>query len=73
MLEAMNELGIRSEHECFDIGHVGSLAALIDMDVLRAPLHVDCVMGVTGGIPATARNLAAMVAQAREILGMVRS
>jgi uncharacterized protein (DUF849 family) len=31
------------------------------MGVLRAPLHVDCVMGVTGGIPATARNLAAMV------------
>jgi uncharacterized protein (DUF849 family) len=61
LLEAMNELGIRPEHECFDVGHVGSLAPLIDMGVLRAPLHVDCVMGVTGGIPATARNLAAMV------------
>lgn len=61
LLEAMNELGIRPEHECFDIGHVGSLAPLIDMGVLRPPLHVDCVMGVTGGIPATARNLAAMV------------
>jgi len=61
LLEAMNELGIRPEHECFDIGHVGSLVPLIDMGVLRAPLHVDCVMGVTGGIPATARNLAAMV------------
>jgi 3-keto-5-aminohexanoate cleavage enzyme len=61
LLEAMNALGIRPEHECFDVGHVGSLAPLIDMGVLRAPLHVDCVMGVTGGIPATARNLAAMV------------
>jgi 3-keto-5-aminohexanoate cleavage enzyme len=61
LLEAMNELGIRPEHECFDVGHVGSLAPLIDMGVLRAPLHVDCVMGVTGGIPPTARNLAAMV------------
>jgi 3-keto-5-aminohexanoate cleavage enzyme len=61
LLESMNELGIRPEHECFDIGHVGSLVPLIDMGVLRAPLHVDCVMGVTGGIPATARNLAAMV------------
>jgi 3-keto-5-aminohexanoate cleavage enzyme len=61
LLEAMNELGIRPEHECFDVGHVGSLAPLIDIGVLRAPLHVDCVMGVTGGIPATARNLAAMV------------
>jgi 3-keto-5-aminohexanoate cleavage enzyme len=61
LLEAMNELGIKPEHECFDIGHVGSLEPLIDMGVLKTPLHVDCVMGVTGGIPPTARNLAAMV------------
>ena len=31
------------------------------MGILKTPLHVDCVMGVTGGIPPTARNLAAMV------------
>ncbi len=61
LLEAMNELGIKPEHECFDVGHVGSLAPLIDMGVLEPPLHVDCVMGVVGGIPATARNLAVMV------------
>ena len=30
------------------------------MGVLHPPLHVDFVMGVTGGIPPTARNLAAM-------------
>jgi uncharacterized protein (DUF849 family) len=61
LLEAMSELSIKPEHECFDIGHVGSLAPLVDMGLLGAPLHVDCIMGVVGGIPATARNLAAMV------------
>jgi len=61
LLEAMNQLGIKPEHECFDVGHVGSLAPLIHMGVLRTPLHVDCVMGVVGGIPPSARNLAAMV------------
>jgi uncharacterized protein (DUF849 family) len=61
LLEAMNELDIKPEHECFDIGHVASLEPLIDMGVLRTPLHVDCVMGVVGGIPPSARNLAAMV------------
>ena len=61
LLQEMNELGIKPEHECFDVGHVGSLAPLIDMGVLRTPLHVDCVMGVLGGIPPTARNLATMV------------
>lgn len=61
LLEAMNELNIKPEHECFDVGHVGSLAPLIDMGVLHPPLHVDCIMGVVGGIPPSARNLAAMV------------
>ncbi len=60
LLGAMRELNIKPEHECFDVGHVGSLWPLIDMGVLDTPLHVDFVMGVTGGIPPTARNLAAM-------------
>jgi 3-keto-5-aminohexanoate cleavage enzyme len=60
LLEAMRRLGIKPEHECFDLGHVGSLAPLVDMGLLEAPLHADFVMGVVGGVPATARNLAAM-------------
>jgi 3-keto-5-aminohexanoate cleavage enzyme len=60
LLEAMDRLGIKPEHECFDVGHVGSLAPLLDMGLLRAPLHADFVMGVLGGIPGSARNLAAM-------------
>jgi 3-keto-5-aminohexanoate cleavage enzyme len=60
LLQAMNELAIRPEHECFDVGHIGSLEPLLDMGVLHPPLHVSCVMGVTGGIPPTARNLALM-------------
>jgi uncharacterized protein (DUF849 family) len=60
LLEAMRRLGIKPEHECFDLGHVGSLAPLVDMGLLDAPLHADFVMGVVGGVPATALNLAAM-------------
>ena len=60
LLKAMRDLGIKPEHECFDLGHVGSLWPLIDMGVLAPPLHVDFVMGVTGGVPPTARNLAVM-------------
>jgi len=59
-LKAMEELGIKPEHECFDLGHVGSLPVLVDMGVLKEPLHVSCVMGIVGGVPPTARNLAAM-------------
>jgi 3-keto-5-aminohexanoate cleavage enzyme len=60
LLEAMRALAIKPEHECFDLGHVGALHPLLDMGVLEPPLHANFVMGVVGGVPATARNLAAM-------------
>ncbi|MBV9839421.1 MAG: 3-keto-5-aminohexanoate cleavage protein [Solirubrobacterales bacterium] len=60
LLGAMRRLGIKPEHECFDLGQVGSLEPLLDMGLLEPPLHADFVMGVVGGAPATARNLAAM-------------
>jgi 3-keto-5-aminohexanoate cleavage enzyme len=60
LLVAMRRLNIKPEHECFDLGHVGSLAPLVDMELLEAPLHADFVMGVVGGVPASALNLAAM-------------
>ncbi len=60
LLQAMNEIGIKPEHECFDLGHVGSLAPLIDMGILATPVHVSCVLGVLGGAPPTPGNLRAM-------------
>ena len=63
LLGAMVELGIRPEHECFDAGHVANLDPLLDMGLLGPPLQVSCVMGVTGGIRPTARNLALMADQ----------
>jgi 3-keto-5-aminohexanoate cleavage enzyme len=62
-LEAMNVLGIRPEHECFDAGHVANLDPLLDMGLLQEPLQVSCVMGVNGGIRPTPRNLAFMSEQ----------
>jgi 3-keto-5-aminohexanoate cleavage enzyme len=62
-LGAMNEYGIRPEHECFDSGHLANLDPLLDMGLLSEPLQIDCVMGVTGGIRPTPRNLAHMADQ----------
>jgi 3-keto-5-aminohexanoate cleavage enzyme len=59
-VKAMNELGIRPEHECFDSGHIANLDPLIDMGLLDEPLQISCVMGVTGGIRPNAKNLAHM-------------
>jgi 3-keto-5-aminohexanoate cleavage enzyme len=62
-LTAMNELGIRPEHECFDSGHVANLDPLIDMGLLSEPLQIEAVMGVTGGIRPTPKNLLHMAEQ----------
>ena len=67
LLEAMNECGIRPEHECFDSGHLANLDPLLDMGALQPPLQVSCVMGVTGGIRPTARNLAHMAEQVPDV------
>jgi uncharacterized protein (DUF849 family) len=63
LVEAMNEHGIKPEHECFDSGHLANLDPLLDMGLLTAPLQISCVMGVTGGIRPTARNLAHMAGE----------
>lgn len=67
LVRAMNELGIKPEHECFDSGHVANLDPLLDMGLLSAPLQVSCVMGVTGGIRPTAKNLAHMSEQIPDV------
>jgi uncharacterized protein (DUF849 family) len=71
LLEAMRRLQIKPEHECFDLGHVGSLEPLVDMGLLEAPLHADFVMGVVGGVPATALNLAAMARNMPDRVGSI--
>jgi uncharacterized protein (DUF849 family) len=59
-LTAMKEIGIKPEHECFDSGHVANLDPLVDMGLLEPPLRISLVMGVTGGIRPTPRNVTLM-------------
>jgi uncharacterized protein (DUF849 family) len=59
-LTAMKELGIKPEHECFDAGHVANLDPLVDLGLLEPPLQISLVMGVTGGIRPTPRNVTLM-------------
>ncbi len=62
-LTEMRELGIKPEHECFDAGHVANLDPLIDMGLVGAPHQISLVMGVTGGIRPTTRNISLMSEQ----------
>lgn len=56
-LDVMNKNGIKPECECFDLGHLESIFPLMDMGLLNN-FQVSLIMGVVGGMAATARNLA---------------
>ena len=60
LLERMNEAGVKPECECFDVGHVESVAPLVDLGVITPPIQFSLIHGVLGGIQATARNLSHM-------------
>jgi uncharacterized protein (DUF849 family) len=54
---AIADAGAKPELECFDTGHVASAEVLVDLGLLKPPHHYSFIMGVLGGIPATARHL----------------
>jgi 3-keto-5-aminohexanoate cleavage enzyme len=66
----LRDAKIVPEYEIFDIGHVASLARLLDRHGLPfgGHVHVDFVMGVPGGMAGTAETLIAAVQQVRALL-----
>lgn len=55
--KAFKEAGAKAEMECFDTGHLHSYEVLEDLGLLEKPYHFSFIMGVLGGIPATAKHL----------------
>jgi len=55
-LQTMKDNGVQPECECFDVGHLETVYPLIDMGLLER-FQVSCILGVVGGIQATAQNL----------------
>jgi 3-keto-5-aminohexanoate cleavage enzyme len=53
--------GLVPECDVFDMGHLESALRLVHQGVLQTPLHVLLVMGIAGGISASAPNLVRMV------------
>jgi 3-keto-5-aminohexanoate cleavage enzyme len=56
--KAMKENGAKPEMECFDTGHAHSHIVLEDLGLIEKPYHFSFIMGVLGGIAASARHLA---------------
>jgi len=62
-LKNMMDSGVKPELECFDTGHCWNIRPFLDMGLIQTPLQFSFILGVLGGIPATAKNLANMVEQ----------
>jgi uncharacterized protein (DUF849 family) len=70
---ALRELGekggTRFEYECYDIGHLYTLAHFADRGLAKPPFLIQGVFGILGGIGADHANLTHMVAIADKLFG----
>ena len=68
-LRTLGATGTRFEFECYDIGHLYSLAHFVDKGLVTAPLLIQGVFGILGGIGADHENLEHMVRVADKLFG----
>ncbi|UJA20825.1 3-keto-5-aminohexanoate cleavage protein [Thermoleophilia bacterium SCSIO 60948] len=54
-------MGIGLEVECFDVGHVMSAVRWLEQGIVPAPMRINLVFGVPGGIDASPEALDAML------------
>ena len=59
----------RFEFECYDVGHLYSLAHLLERGLVRPPLFVQMIFGILGGSGADPENLLHMRRIAQSLFG----
>lgn len=63
------ERGARFEFECYDVSHLYMLRHFVDRGLVKAPLYIQFVFGVLGGIGADHENLSHMKMIADKLFG----
>jgi uncharacterized protein (DUF849 family) len=61
--------GTRFEFECYDIGHLYTLAHFVDRGLVKPPLFVQSIFGILGGIGADPENVLHMKRIADKLFG----
>ena len=61
--------GTRFEFECYDVGHLYTLAHFVDQGLLKPPFFIQCIFGILGGIGADPDNLTHMKNIADRLFG----
>ncbi len=67
--ELGQERGARFEFECYDLSHLYMLKHFVDRGLVRAPLFIQFVFGVLGGMGADPENLTHMIRIADKLFG----
>jgi len=61
--------GVRFEFECYDVGHLYTLAHFLDRKLVKPPLFVQTIFGILGGIGAEPQNVLTMRETAERLFG----
>jgi len=61
--------GVRFEHECYDVGHLYTLAHFLDRGLVKPPIFVQTIFGILGGIGPDPENLLHMKRTADHLFG----
>ena len=69
ILRQLGQAGTKFEFECYDIGHLYSLAYFAERGLARPPFFIQGVFGILGGIGADHENLTHMVSVADKLFG----
>ena len=69
ILRIGNENGTRFEFECYDISHLYNLAHFVDRGLAKAPLFIQSVFGLLGGIGSHPEDLMHMKRTADRLFG----
>lgn len=69
ILATCAESGTRFEIECYDIGHLYTLAHFVDRGLIRPPFFVQSVFGILGGIGSHPDDVAHMKRTADRLFG----
>jgi uncharacterized protein (DUF849 family) len=69
ILRSCGDSGTRFEIECYDVGHLYTAAHFLDRGLLKAPLFIQSVFGIRGGIGVHYTDVAMMRATADRLFG----
>lgn len=60
---------VKFEHECYDVGHLYNLKFCMDSGLFKAPVFIQFIFGILGGIGADLDNLVFMKRTADRLFG----